>query len=401
MERFRARFEWYLLEHQRLTGHAPRSDLWWNEDRGFELFAQDFLCDRPMPFDAFQAKFNLLIALFPPHPEDMALAKAVFAGHQSNGGYKEYRVFLPLYLSGDDRALYLRRLIETAQCYETNTYHPRIAISIQRQDEEAWNSYEFLATFLSGNMDLAPWITGIDFCGSERGHPPSRKKHLFDRIASGHQKKTPRLEILYHVGEMWQDIALHSAARWCVETAQMGVKRLGHAMALGLNPQSLRGRVIHEHADESAAHLAWLRRHGHALHEYGFSRNDYGWIARQTEQCRVNGKTNWHYDDDLIEHTRTLQKALMSMVADTGATIECCPSSNMRIGGLREPAHHPLQIFLDHKIPVTIATDDPGIFDITLTGEELFVRSNLGVSGEQLHQANKLAEQLITQSITS
>ena len=398
MDRYRARFEWYLAEHQRLTGKTPRTDLWWNEDRGFDMFSQDFLCEHPMPFETFQAKFNLLIALFPPHPDDLTLANAVFKSHQNHGGYKEYRVFLPVYLAGDARALYLRRLIETARSYETVSYHPRLAISIQRQDEEAWNSYEFLAAFLGANQALAPWVTGVDFCGSEQGHPPSRKKHLFERIARDNDQGRQHLNILYHVGEMWQDIALHSAARWCAETARMGVKRLGHAMALGMNPQSLRGRVIFETFDESAAHLTWLRRHGHALHEYGFSRNDYGWVARQTEHSSSQDKTIWRYDDDLIEHTRILQQALMRMVANTGAMIECCPSSNMRIGGLREPSYHPLRNFIDHHIPVTIATDDPGIFNITLSGEEDFVRTNLGVSDQQLHQANDLAGRLMLQS---
>jgi adenosine deaminase len=71
----------------------------------------------------------------------------------------------------------------------------------------------------------------------------------------------------------------------------------------------------------------------------------------------------------------------------------------MRIGGLREPSYHPLRNFIDHHIPVTIATDDPGIFNITLSGEEDFVRTNLGVSDQQLHQANDLAGRLMLQSI--
>ncbi len=392
---FKPRFEWYLSEHQRLIGNIPRTDLWSNADRGFELFTQDFVCDRAMPFDAFQAKFNLLIALFPPRPDDMTLPRCVFSLHQPLGGYKEYRLFLPLYLSAEDRALYLRRVIETAREYETNTYHPKIAISFQRQDDEAWNSYEFLSRFLAENPDMAPWITGIDFCASERGHPPLRKKPLFQRIIKDRIRSAQRLEILYHVGEMWQNIALHSAARWCAETARLGVKRIGHAMALGMNPESLRGHTICETAEETAHHLAWLRRHGQALHEYGFSRIDYAWVAQRAERVFDRGETRWRYDDELIQHTTLLQGTLMRMVADTGAMIECCPSSNMRIGGLMQPSHHPLRSFLNHHIPITISTDDPGIFDLTLEGEEAFVRANFGISNHELQTADQLAAQVI------
>jgi hypothetical protein len=389
---FHARFEWYIAEHKRLTGAPPQTDLWWNEDNGLKIFVQDFVCNRPMSFDTFQAKFNLLIALFPPNPDDLDLAKTVFQSDQRGGGVKEYRVFLPLYLTSDARSLYLRRLIYLARDYETSQYRPRLAISIQRQDEDAWNSYEFLLQFLHKNSDIAPWITGIDFCGNELGHPPSQKRRLFKRVAVDNQQRHHQLAILYHVGEMWQNLALHSAARWCVEAVHLGVTRLGHALALGMNPETLRGRCILENVDESAAHLSWLKQHGRSLHEFGFSPNDYGWVARQTEISRVGEHTQWIYHDDLIEHTKKLQDALMNMVSISGAAIECCPTSNIRIGGLRDPRHHPLQRFLAHHIPITIATDDPGIFDLTLDSEERFVSDHLGVSKRQLQSANDLAQ---------
>ena len=46
-----------------------------------------------------------------------------------------------------------------------------------------------------------------------------------------------------------------------------------------------------------------------------------------------------------------------------------CPTSNRRIGGITDPAHHPIGMFLASDAPFVIATDDPGIFGATLAGE--------------------------------
>jgi hypothetical protein len=334
----------------------------------------------------FQAKFNLLIALFPPTPDDMTLAKSVFSSHAASGGYKEYRTFLPLYLANHERITYLERLIDCAQSFETNHYHPRLAISFSRQDTEAWDSYGFLLSFFEKRPQARQFITGIDFCGNERGHPPQNKKQLFKQIQSDRQEGLHSLEILYHVGEMWQDIGLHSAARWCVEAAQMGVDRLGHALALGMNPESIAGRTIRESISEARNHLQWITINRQSLHENNYTIKDYQWFSDRLEQFTTGDYVTWHYDQSLIEHTRTLQNALLSMIKPYDPLVETCPSSNIRIGALGRPEFHPLRKFLDHQIKVTISTDDPGIFDIDLKHEELLVQRQFGLTNEDLHQ---------------
>ncbi len=390
------RFQWYLAEYEKATRQAINPKKWWDSDRGFDTFKNHFLCRESVPFEIFQAKFNLLIALFPPTPDDMTMPESVFKHHSKEGGYKEYRTFMPLYLAVPERKRYLQKLIETAASFETKAYHPRIAISFSRQDNEAWDNYAFLKDTLSECPDLAPWITGIDFCASERGHPPTEKRKLFHQILADNRDSPNPLEILYHVGEMWQDIAIHSAARWCVEASELGVKRLGHALALGMNAEAVSGRSISESTTETASHFAWLRRHRQVLHESGYTPIDYAWLERRAHMSSHNDQVTWHYDKDLIENTTKFQTAAMEIVRRIGSIIESCPTSNLRIGAIKNPVHHPLRRFLDHGLSVTIATDDPGIFDIDLKHEETLARNILGITSEELTHSHELTESLFT-----
>ena len=391
-KRHPTRFQWFLSEYQKNTGEILNPENWWARGDGFEAFKKDFLCTSPAPFGVFQAKFNLLIALFPATPDDMTLSKKVFEHHAKEGGYKEYRTFLPLALSVDDRMAYLKKVLETASTYESATYHPRLAISFTRQNADAIDSYRFLSDFLITHPHLAPLITGIDFCGSELGHSPSAKTSLFHQIRNDNLKLGRRLEILYHVGEMWEDIAIHSATRWCVEAAQIGAHRLGHALALGMNCASLHGQTIRESSLETEHHLAWLRHFRGPLHDFGFSPADYGWLVRRAEMNTHLKHITWTYDADLIAQTTHFQNAAMSMVRELGPIVETCPTSNMRIGDLKSESHHPLGRFAANGLDFIVATDDPGIFDIDLATEENFASAFMGLTLDQLRAANQRTE---------
>lgn len=393
-KRYSARFQWFLSEYKKTTGISIHPDTWWSSSDGYDVFRRHFICDSVNRFDVFQAKFNLLIALFPPTPDDLSLARKVFETHVHEGGFKEYRTFLPLYLKPRDRALYLRNLIELARSFETEDYHPRLAISFSRQDVEAWDSYEFLCGFLADHTNVSSYITGIDFCGNEKGHPPSVKNKFFSHVQRDRTSGVHHLDVLYHVGEMWEDIALHSAARWCLEAAELGIRRLGHALALGMNPEALKGRTIMESKAEAEAHLLWLRKCHGELSEYGYTTKNYEWLAQKIDGASTANAVSWTYDQELIEHTRHFQTAALKVIKQKNPVIECCPTSNIRIGSLGRASFHPLKRFLEENLRVTISTDDPGIFDVTLKTEEDFVAREFGVSQEQLKKADDLAASL-------
>ena len=68
---------------------------------------------------------------------------------------------------------------------------------------------------------------------------------------------------------------------------------------------------------------------------------------------------------------------LMNELAESGLTIEVCPTSNLRTGALGRqlnstPAQleaHPLKSFFRHGISVALSTDDPAMFETDLPGE--------------------------------
>jgi len=76
--------------------------------------------------------------------------------------------------------------------------------------------------------------------------------------------------------------------------------------------------------------------------------------------------------------------------------LECCPTSNLRTGALQQHtgaddlAKHPLVDYVRAGVPVTLNTDDPGLFDCTLNGEYALAH-RLGLSREELTRVAQTA----------
>jgi aminodeoxyfutalosine deaminase len=83
--------------------------------------------------------------------------------------------------------------------------------------------------------------------------------------------------------------------------------------------------------------------------------------------------------------------ALGESLAEREVVLENCPTSNLFTGALakqlgRPAAHineHPLRTFVEHNWPVTLSTDDPGLFHTDLANEYACAAS-LGLSKQQL-----------------
>jgi adenosine deaminase len=63
----------------------------------------------------------------------------------------------------------------------------------------------------------------------------------------------------------------------------------------------------------------------------------------------------------------------MARVRATLAVVEVCPTSNLRIGGIADPLHHPVHRFIEAGVPFVVASDDPGIFDTSVRDELAWV----------------------------
>jgi aminodeoxyfutalosine deaminase len=76
--------------------------------------------------------------------------------------------------------------------------------------------------------------------------------------------------------------------------------------------------------------------------------------------------------------------ALLAHLASHGIALEVCPTSNVRTGAVRSLAEHPLPTLLAAGVPVTLATDDPGMFHTTLNEEYLRCHRAFGLTAAGL-----------------
>jgi len=70
---------------------------------------------------------------------------------------------------------------------------------------------------------------------------------------------------------------------------------------------------------------------------------------------------------------------LVRHLSDHQIPLEICPTSNVCTGAVRSSDAHPMRKLYDAGVPITINTDDPGVFGCSLVGElELARKSGLG-----------------------
>jgi len=80
---------------------------------------------------------------------------------------------------------------------------------------------------------------------------------------------------------------------------------------------------------------------------------------------------------------------LLAHLAGEGIPVEVCPSSNIRTRAVATLAEHPLPRLLDAGVPVTLATDDPGMFHTDMNSEYLLVHEHFGLSRGDLAELSR------------
>src|SRR5262249_17037508 len=76
--------------------------------------------------------------------------------------------------------------------------------------------------------------------------------------------------------------------------------------------------------------------------------------------------------------------ALLKHLAEHGIPVEVCPTSNIRTRAVPKIASHPLPRLLEAGVPVTLATDDPGMFHTDLNREYLLCHEHFGLGRSEL-----------------
>ncbi len=77
---------------------------------------------------------------------------------------------------------------------------------------------------------------------------------------------------------------------------------------------------------------------------------------------------------------------LLHYVIDHRIPLECCPSSNVQTGAVRDISNHPLKFYYDLGVRVTVNTDNRLITDTTVSKELYLVHTRLGVAWPAIKQ---------------
>ena len=84
---------------------------------------------------------------------------------------------------------------------------------------------------------------------------------------------------------------------------------------------------------------------------------------------------------------------LVKRLARDQILLETCPTSNYITKSVQDWPDHPLPRFLDAGVPVSISTDDPGIFGVTMLEESERCKNYLGMSESDLRKIDTYARQ--------
>jgi adenosine deaminase len=77
---------------------------------------------------------------------------------------------------------------------------------------------------------------------------------------------------------------------------------------------------------------------------------------------------------------------LLHYVNDHRIPLECCPSSNVQTGAIRDLANHPLKLYKSLGLRVTVNTDNRLMTDTTMSKELLLCHTHMGFTYSDLEQ---------------
>lgn len=388
LERIRGRpIDWsaYANAFERAYGRMPRirrllSRMRAGEDARDEFrHLYCFLDEDGGDFDRFQAKFDLIgwsSALATPQRSLTAAIVSELDGNldavaddcrRIGIGHVELRMMLSRRHSDALRQAVFAHLAEGCAARSDASLQMRIAVSLTRG--AAHRDTDWLGELMTG--PAGAWITAVDFCHLEEAHPPKRDAVFAEWLQGFNQQYPERaLALLYHVGETFRDKSLESAVRWCHEAAGLGAHRLGHCLALGLDPAGFGRHQRYERLDERLDQIAYDLAHQAGLRERGVRVDA---AALRTERAALRGSDHrrmlsQRYGPDRLEQVRRRQDYVLRGLAGRGTVVECCPTSNCRIAGIDGDAH-PVHRFRALGVRVVIGADDPGLLDTDLATE--------------------------------
>lgn len=313
-------------------------------------------------FAAFRARYELVTACSRwasgMHERWQAVTGAelrrVFAGV----GPGEYRILLPATASP---AWAEAALAELGAACGTDGGRS-LAISLPRSAPlRHWP--QIRAALLAG----AP-ITGIDLCGVE--DEPAGHAGLAAIIAEWNREQPGRrLALLVHVGEQLRAVQPASAIRRVHDAMGLGADRLGHALAVRIDPVDWPATPIWERSDERRRQLTWEAAQAERLGvDADARRQELDALAGLDPAAQVPARPR---DPGFL---RACQDLVLADLAAAGTVVEVCPTSNRVVSGLPVAAHG-LGRLTAAGVPWVVGSDDPGVLGTDLARERVLAGS--------------------------
>ncbi|HLY15744.1 MAG TPA: adenosine deaminase [Bryobacteraceae bacterium] len=167
------------------------------------------------------------------------------------------------------------------------------------------------------------------------------------------------------------DAVRHFGAEHARQVAELAAERVHDGVvAFGIGGDEERGPAVWFREVYGFARGAGLRLTAHAGEGAG---PESVWAALEIGAERIGHGIRAVEDAALVAHLR-----------DRGIPLEVCITSNVMTGVVGSPAAHPVRRLYDAGVPITLNTDDPAIFGVTLSGEYALAARQFGFSEAEL-----------------
>ena len=200
------------------------------------------------------------------------------------------------------------------------------------------------------------------------------RKLDFERIFEGVERGQQRGERDFGISLLWIfDAVRHFGADKVQKVAELAVRyKSARVIGFGIGGDELKGppelfREVYAYAAENG-----LRLTVHAGENAG---PESVWGAINLRAERIGHGLTAAQDPELVEE-----------LAKRQIPVEICLSSNLRTGCCPSLAEHPVRNYFDQGVMVTLNTDDPAMFDTSLSREYQLAQDTFGFTDEHLRE---------------
>ena len=196
----------------------------------------------------------------------------------------------------------------------------------------------------------------------------------FPAIFEGLERGRQRGERDFGISVLWIfDAVRHFGAEAAQKVFELAARyRDRHVIAVGIGGDEQKAkpelfRDSYAYAADNGLHLT-----AHAGETAG---PESIWGAINLRAERIGHGLTAAQDPDLLEE-----------LAQRQVPIEICITSNLRTGCCKTVSEHPMKQYFDHGLMITLNTDDPAMFDTTLSHEYQLAQQAFGFTDEHLRE---------------